>query len=160
LANETFLSYRIALLCKDCFMPTKQNRKEAAVADINFVLSECVRLHELIRNIKPSELPSLGPWGTLPLPGGAGEIPCSTEALYRLHNLASVALKQSDASGTVEPEKVFRALRHVVQRFMKEQRTPNSAQVERALAAAVREAKRLRSDAVHFIPCRLMHVSG
>jgi hypothetical protein len=139
-------------------MAPQHQLKESWVADIEFVLSECLRIHELVQRIKPWELPKSDLAGTLPSPTGRGEILCGAEASYRLHGLATQALKQSDSSGTIEPDKVFQALKRiVVQRFIKEQRTPDSAQVERALAAAVKEAKRLRSDAVHLIPCRLMH---
>jgi hypothetical protein len=138
-------------------MMPNPNPKQAWVADIEFVLSECRRLREHTRHAKPWNLSKSDLLATLPSPSGIGTILCGADALYRLHGLAIVALKQSGASGTVEPETVFRALKHiVVQRFIKEQRTPDIAQVERALAAAAKEAKRLRSDAVHFIPCRLM----
>jgi hypothetical protein len=138
-------------------MPSTPNPKQAWVADIKFLLSECVRLRELTQRVKPWNLSKADVLGTLPSPTGIGNILCGAEALYRLHGLATVALKQSGASGTVEPEKVFRALKQiVVQRFIKERRPLDIAQVERALAAAAKEAKRSRSDAVHYIPCRLM----
>jgi hypothetical protein len=142
-------------------MATKQNRKKAALADIHFVLSECARVQQLLRNTRPSEFAKLGPLSSLPSPAGRGGIPCSVEAVQRLHDLSATALQHSGASGTIEPEKVFRAFeRIVVQRFVEETRALDEAQVDRALAAAVKEAKRLRSNARHFIPCRLMHVKN
>jgi Apea-like HEPN len=142
-------------------MATKQNRKQAAVADLDFVLSECARVQQLLRNTRPSEFSKLGPLSSLPSPSGPGGIPCSVEAVQRLHDLSATALQHSDASGTIEPEKVFRAFeRIVVQRFVDEQRALDEAQVERALAAAIKEAKRSRLDAMHIIPCRLMRVKS
>jgi hypothetical protein len=70
-------------------------------------------------------------------------------------------LRQSDAVGTLETERVQRALKQIlVDRFVKEQRTIDEQQVSRALASAVRQAKRDRSDQLHFIPCRLMYAGN
>ena len=142
-------------------MAIKKTRKQMAVADIHFLVSECAGVQELLTNTKPSEFGNLGPLGSLRSPTGPGGLPCSVEAVQRLHELSATALQHSDASGAIEPGKVFRALeRIVVQRFVKEQRTLDEAQVERALAAALKEAKRSRSNARHFIPCRLMRMKS
>jgi hypothetical protein len=72
--------------------------------------------------------------------------------------LATRALQDSDAAGTVEPHKVFRALKRLVsEHFIKEQHTPDQEQVLHVLSATLAEAKSLRSNAVHFIPCRLTY---
>ena len=144
---------------------TKHNPKTALVADAEFVLSECARLNDLIRQTKPGERGQLLSKDaflfSLPSPIGFGQIPCGRKALNRLHKIAIIALDQSDAAGKVEAEKVLQALkREFVYRFIKEKRSPNISQIERAMAASVKAAKRLCSDAVHFIPCRLMYDKG
>lgn len=143
-------------------MTLQQNINDAAVADIAFVLSECARLHELTRGMKPNEfvkqLSGLDLSASLTLPDGR-TIFCGIEALRRLHGLAMDALRESDASGTVDPEKVYRALeRLVVQRFIWEQQPPDGASVGLALSTAIEEAKQARSNASHYVPCRLMFV--
>ena len=79
-------------------------QKEAAVTDIHFVLSECLRLQELIRSTEPRELVNIGPFGSLPSPNGRGEISCSHEALQ-----ATATLHDSDAAGTMSRSRIARA---------------------------------------------------
>jgi hypothetical protein len=141
-------------------MTSRHNINETAATDIQFVLSECARLHEITSRMTPQEFlkvlsnPDFD--ASLPLPNGH-KLRCGVEALRRLYRLATNALRESDAAGTVEPEKVSRALNRLfVQRFIEEQQPPDVARVEMVLAAAVEEAKRTRSDATHFVPCRLM----
>ena len=143
-------------------MTRKPNPKQAWVADIEFVVSECVRFNELLARTPRKEMskrfsrPDFR--AHLPSPTGQGHMICGVEALRRIRNLAALALSQSEASGSIEPDKVYEALKRIiVQRFFTERRSLDPVQIERALAAAVREVKRLRADAVHFIPCRLMY---
>jgi len=143
-------------------MTSQQNINETAVADIEFVISECARLHEIVSRLTPKEFlkqpRNLDFDASLALSNGR-ELYCGIEALRRLYRLATNALRESDAAGTVEPEKVNRALQGlVVQRFIEERHAPDDAQVRNVLAAAVGEAKLARSDATHFVPCRLMFV--
>jgi hypothetical protein len=145
-------------------MPTAStNNKAAQVADIEFVLVECARAQKLLSDTPPTEwkdLPRDELIGSLPHPSGSGDMSCSREAERRIWGLAEQAVKQSDAVGTLETERVYRALKPIlVDRFVKEARTIDAQQVERALAAAARQAKRDRSDTIHFIPCRLMYAS-
>jgi hypothetical protein len=110
-------------------------QKDSAVTDINFVLSECLRLQELIKSTAPGTSPLSAPSGGLPSPSGRGEIPCSNEALRRIHDLATTALQDSDAAGTVEPHKVFRALERLVsEHFIRDQHPPDQEQIMLALA--------------------------
>jgi hypothetical protein len=81
------------------------------------------------------DLATIGPFGGLPPPSGRGEIPCGNEALRRIHDLATTALQDSDAAGTVEPHKVFRALERLVsEHFIRDQHPPNQEQIMLALA--------------------------
>jgi Apea-like HEPN len=133
----------------------------AADADIEFVLSECVRFHQLLSAMTPAEflqrLSSADSSAHLTISNGR-QIVCGVKALQRLHDLATRTLRRSDASGTVEPDRVYRSLKQMVAlRFIEQQFPADIPEVERMLTAAVDEAKQSRSDAVHFIPCRLIH---
>src|ERR1035437_4916972 len=94
-------------------MTSQQNINETAVADIEFVISECARLHEIVSRLTPKEFlkqprnPDFD--ASLALSNGRA-LYCGIEALRRLYRLATNALRESDAAGTVEPEKVNRAL--------------------------------------------------
>ncbi len=134
------------------------------VADVNFVLSECVRFQQEVDRI------GLSAWlknasrsdamAHLPHPSGKGSLLCGIEAIRRLEQLSNVAIRNSDALGTLTIDRVYQALRTlIVHRFIRDQRPLNVQQVQKALAAAVREAKRARYDATHFIPCRLASTS-
>jgi len=126
------------------------NKKAAQVSDVEFVLTEHARVNKLLSDTPPIEwknLPRDELIGSLPHPSGRGEMPCSGHAARRIWGLAEQALKQSDAVGTLETERVHQALKPIlVERFIKEGRTIDTQQVEKALAAAVRQAKRERSD--------------
>jgi hypothetical protein len=143
-------------------MNSEQNLKDAAVADIEFVLSECVRLNELIRHMEPKEvlkyLSETKLSGYLPLPSG-GEILCGMQAIQRLHNLAMRTLRHSDVAGTVEAGKVYEALKRlIIPYFRDKDGKPQVTEVEALLSAAIDEVKSARSDATHYVPCRLMFV--
>jgi hypothetical protein len=132
-----------------------------ADADIEFVLAECVRFNQLLSAMAPTaflqRLSSADSSALLTLSDGR-RIVCGAKALGRLLDLATRALRRSDASGMVEPDRVYRALKPMVTRkFIEQQIPPDLSEVERALAAAIEEAKGSRTDAVHFIPCRLVH---
>jgi len=134
---------------------------DATDADIEFVLSECVRFHQLLSAMTPADflqrLSSADSSAYFTLSNGR-QIICGVKALQRLHNLATLTLRRSDASGTVEPDRVYRSLKQMVAlRFIEQQFPAYIPEVERVLIAAVEEAKQSRSDAVHFIPCRLIH---
>jgi hypothetical protein len=76
-----------------------------------------------------------------------------------LHRLATAALRESDAAGTIESHGVCRAFESiVVQRFLEEQQNPDDAAVANALSAALEKANLTRSDSSHFVPCQLMFV--
>jgi hypothetical protein len=125
------------------------------------VLAECVRIYDLLRETKPADfkhLPRKDMGGSLPDPSGSGDMICGLEAERRVWGLAQQALEQSDAVGTLETKRVYRALSQIiVDRFVKEQMPVDTRQVDKALSAAVRAAKHDRQDIVHFIPCRLMY---
>lgn len=136
--------------------------KDDWVEDIKFVLSECVRFANLINRTKPEELAKLielEDWvAELPSSDGREPILCGAKAFGRLRELAMAAESQSDASGTINNDTVFQTLLRLVnQRFVVEGRTVDATQVERAMAAAVREAKRDRTDLTHYLPCRLTY---
>jgi hypothetical protein len=141
-------------------MPTP-SRKAAQVADVQFVLAESARVHKLMADTPPAEwqnIPRDELIGSLPHPSGKGDMLCSGLGERRVWALAEQALKQSNAVGTLETERVHQVLKPIlVDRFIKELRPIDEKEVERALASAVRQAKRDRSDRVHFIPCRLMY---
>src|ERR1700730_4342918 len=117
---------------------TKPNRKAAWVTDLSFVFEECARVHELISNTPPGEfqdLPRSDLTGDLPHPTERRHIPCSMAAVRRGRQLADLALSNSDAMGTLEPERVYRALRTIiVDRFLKEQAPIDECNVEKAMA--------------------------
>jgi hypothetical protein len=110
---------------------------------------------EFIRRLPLADLS-----GSLKLASGKS-IFCGTEALRRLRHLATRALRESDAAGTVEPETVYAAFEPLLVRSLfDEGQSPDEAQLEGMLLAAIDDAQRTRSDATHFVPCRLMHAKG
>lgn len=134
------------------------------VADVEFVLSECVRLAQDRARLGTSawfkSLSKDDAMSFLPHPSGTGSLFCGREAIKRLHHLANVAIRNSDAQGTLTSELVYQSLRTIiVHRFIRDRRPQDTQQVQKALSAAVREAKTARYDATHFIPCRLASTS-
>jgi Apea-like HEPN len=130
---------------------------------LSFVFDECARVHQLILNTPPGklkDLPRSDISGDLPHPNGRGQITCSAAGIQRLRQLAEQALLNSDAVGTLEPERVYRALRTiVVDRFLKQQTPIDERNVEKAMASTVKLAKRDRANTVHYFPCRLMYTA-
>jgi len=141
----------------------RANRNAEWVADIEFVFAECVRIQQAVAAaLKPpislKDLPKEDMWGDLPHPSGRGTMSCGRAANRRIWLLAEQAIRHSDAAGTLEVDPVHKALgRILVQRFVSERRPIDERQAEKALSAAVREAKRARMNRVHYIPCRLMY---
>jgi hypothetical protein len=139
------------------------NRNEKWVADIEFVFAECPRIREAVSAaLKPpvslKDLPKEDMWGDLPDPSGNGMMMCGRAADRRLWQLSEQAIKHSDAAGTLEIGPVHKALgRILVLRFVTERRPIDEREAEKALSAAVREAKRARTDRIHYISCRLMY---
>ncbi|MBN9585747.1 MAG: hypothetical protein BGN84_00950 [Afipia sp. 62-7] len=132
------------------------------VADVEFVISECVRIQKITATGKPAdwskELSKNDMLCHLPRADGQGIILCGAKAYFRLKELATTALRHSDALGTVQPDKVFEALRDLVsERFIFGEVLITSQTVEKAMATAVKEAKKGRSNVIHLIPCRLMY---
>ena len=142
---------------------SKANKKAAWVEDLTFVLEECARVHELISNTAPrkfKDLPRSDVGGSLPHPSGRGDMMCSVAAVRRVRQLAEQALLNSDAVGMLEPDRVYRAFRTIiVDRFFKEQAPIDERNVEKAMASAVKIAKRDRANTVHYFPCRLMYAA-
>jgi hypothetical protein len=137
-----------------------QNLTEIANATIGFVLSECLRFDEITKNKNPNEwieeISRVDLASDLLLTNGR-HIMCGKEALVRLYRLATLALRDSDAVGTVEAERVYKALKRLVTLwFIEEQRPHDAAQSEPVLEAALAEARAARLDRTHFVPCRLM----
>ncbi len=133
---------------------------EDCVADVAFILSECVRFREDMNRLGASAwlktLPKEDALSFLPDPFGKGSMICGRAALQRLQILANIAIRNSDAAGTLSPKRVDEALRRiVVQHFFRDKYPVNAQQVQNALAAAVDAAKSDRSDETHFVPCRL-----
>jgi hypothetical protein len=136
-------------------------KKGEAAADIHFVLTEAARIQEQI-DADPRKWLKTAPrddiFVSLKMPDGKGDLFCGADAYRRLRGLSDRTLQASDAARTVESDKVFTALREIVlQRFVVEKRPINERQVDKALAEAVRRAKTVRVDRIHFIPCRLMY---
>jgi hypothetical protein len=143
------------------------NRNAGWVADIEFVFAECLRIQRAISDALKSNpanlknLPREDMWGDLPGPDGKGPLTCGRAANRRLWRLAEQAIKHSDAVGTIEIEPVHKALGKIlVQRFLTERLKITEKEVQRALSAAVKEAKRARVDRTHYVPCRLMYNKG
>ena len=98
--------------------------------------------------------------GGLPHPTGRGTMACSMAGVRRVRHLAEQALLNSDAGGTLEPDRVYRAFRQIiVDRFVKEGAPIDERNVEKAMSLAVKVAKRDRANVVHYLPCRLMYAA-
>ncbi|WP_298242041.1 HEPN domain-containing protein [uncultured Bradyrhizobium sp.] len=141
----------------------KPNKKAAWVEDLSFVFEECERVHKLISNTPPGEFKNLSRsdvGGDLPHPAGRGNMTCSTAGVRRVRHLAEQALLNSDAGGTLELDRVYRAFRQIiVDRFVKDGLPIDERNVEKAMSSAVKAAKRDRADTIHYLPCRLMYAA-
>ena len=81
------------------------------------------------------------------------------KALEHLRDRATRALRESELSGRVQLELVYQAFeRFVVEKFIEQLVSPNAAEVESALRAALTEVERSCVDLLHYIPCRLARV--
>src|ERR1700754_4016102 len=134
------------------------------VSDVEFVLSECIRIKEITAAGKPrdwiKQLSKDDLLCHLPRSDGQGFVICGTKAQSRLRRLATIALRHSDALGTVQPDKVYASLRRLIpERFIFGKYEVTQQTVEKTMAAAMKEAKKGRSDIKHFIPCRLMYAT-
>jgi hypothetical protein len=143
------------------------NRKAEWVAHIEFIFAECLRIKSSVENALKTnpaslrDLPREDHWGDLPHPDGKGTINCGRAGNQRIWRLAEEAIRCSDAIGTIEIAPVHKALgRILVHRFLTQHRPIDELQAERALASAVKEAKRDRRDRTHHVPCRLMYNKG
>lgn len=133
---------------------------EDCVSDVEFILSECKRFQQDMNRLGVSRwLKTLSPLDSisfLPHPSGKGSMICGAAALGRFRHLAIMAIRNSDAAGTLSPGRVESVLRKVIVRhFLHDKYSVSLHQVRSVFVAAVEKAKSTRSDETHFIPCHL-----
>ncbi len=133
---------------------------EEWAADIQFVVSECNRFQKDMERLGASawirSLSQADALSWLPRSDGKGSIICGAAAKRRLQHLSNTAIRHSDAYGTLTSARVMRHLEIIiVDRFLSDRLPLDIPHVQRALHAAVREAKRARTNTTHFIPCRI-----
>lgn len=143
--------------------PKAQNVKQAWVDAVTFAQSECIRVQQLlaeaVRTKRFSELPKNDLMYELRGPDGTQYI-YGREAGRRLFEAASDALARSDIARTVSIDHVFKLIKATVaERFFKNGKPVTLGTVDSAFAAAIKEARKLRADSRHFIPCQLMFVA-
>lgn len=131
------------------------------VQDIEFVLSECERMHGLIaqRRINDTSAAQRSDWlHWLPHPNGRDQLVCGEAAAKRIQQLAAAAIKRDDPHRSCDLKDVSQALsRSIVRRFLKERSEVTMQQAQRALSEAIKSAKKSRAELTHFIPCQLMY---
>lgn len=133
---------------------------EDSVADVEFVLSECLRFRRDQNRLGLSawlkSASTLDILSNLRSPIGNGSLILGSAAFARLSKLASAAIEHSDAPGSLSPDRVKKALgRIILEHFFRDEHPVDIQQVTDVFAAAVEEAKRERSDRTHYVPCRL-----
>jgi hypothetical protein len=134
--------------------PTK---KDQMVSNVHFIFEECARFLKAFENRGFKDIDRNDALFSIPHPSGQGSMICGRQAYRRLDGLAAQAAQHSGIAGRVNVETVRRPLAQIlVDRFINEKRDVNSAQVESALSAAARWAKRKCADRTYLVPCHLM----
>lgn len=144
-------------------IPKRRNLNQPWVDAVRFALSECLRfqrmLQEAVRTKQFESLPKDDMFYGLRHPKGH-ELVYGREADRRLFDVASDVLRRSDVAHSVNVERVFKAIKAIiVERFIMTNIEPTLATVEKAFAAALKEARKARADSRHLIPCQLMLVA-
>lgn len=141
----------------------QENPKQQWADDVAFVISECDRFQKSLNDDPKNFIKNAQHVDTISFIStvGCGGIMCGAEGLKRLQLLSRIALEQSDAQGTLDPQKVFQEfLKIFVQRFMVERRSPDIKQTERAFSSAIRFLKQTQKRLTYFIPCRVMYTEN
>lgn len=125
------------------------------VDDVLFIFSESSRLMRMAMDNFAS-IPREDDFHWLPHPEGRGQIICGAAAAKKIDLLAQKAAGQAGLTNRIELETIRRPLAKIlVQRFQKERRLVDKKQIDRALSAAVKQARAEMSDRTHFVPCHL-----
>ncbi len=144
-------------------LPKRRNLNQPWVDAVTFALSECLRFQRMfqaaVRTEQLDSLPKDDMLYGLRHPKGH-ELVYGREADRRLFGVASDVLRRSDVAHSVSVERVFKAIKAiVVDRFIMTKTEPTLATVQKAFAAALKEARNARADSRHLIPCQLMLVA-
>jgi|GEM_PF-972125 len=131
-------------------MNAKQQRQ---AKDIAFIFAEAGR----IMSTPFAEISRDDMWFDLPHPSAPGKMICGRQAMIRLEHLAEEAGEQL---GLFRRVRLSRLVEHVgqelVQRFLRDDRPLDGKQIDRALSAAAKAARRACEDTTHLLPCHLM----
>jgi|SRR5579859_1162539 len=120
---------------------------------IKFVFEEVGRFSSMtfdeIRVQTPEDL-----LATLPSPDARGTRICGQKALNTLRSVSELAVQRSDYKGRIDVTQVKKYLADgIIDRFLVQKQDFTSRNVDRAVAAAVKQAANEIKPITHFIPC-------
>ncbi|MCP2092025.1 UNVERIFIED_ORG: hypothetical protein J2Y81_008131 [Paraburkholderia sediminicola] len=138
-------------------MSTKKN--DSWVNAVRFILDECARL-STIAATDFKRISRVDAFHSLPHPSGTGSLICGQAASEKLRLLAQEASRRNGLSRQIEESTIRRPLENLlVVRFMKEARPIETAQVDRLLSTAAKQANAKLVTTTHFLPCHLISAS-
>lgn len=123
--------------------------------DVEFIFAECIRIQNLLKG-GFDRIPKDDFFFSIPHPA-SGEILCGRAAARKLGGLAKEAGRRAGLLRRVELQTLIAPTAElIVQRFVRERRSLDIQQVDRALSAAAKMARQSCADIKHLVPCHLM----
>jgi hypothetical protein len=131
---------------------------KALVEDVNFILSECARMSDLVAQGDLKNFDRRDSMSCIPHPGGMGSMICGWRASQKLTLLAEAAAKRGGISGLVSSVVIRKELDSLfVDWFFKQKRTVDIKQVDRLLSSVTKACRRHFTSQTHFLPCHLTY---
>lgn len=130
------------------------------VEHVNFILSECARLRELMAKGGLRNFDRRDSMSDIPHPSGTGSMICGWRASQKITLLAEEAAKRGAISRQVSSgliRKQFAAM--FVEWFFKQQRAVDIRQVDRLLSSVAKACRRHFKSKTHFLPCHLTYTN-
>lgn len=133
------------------------NKKDALVNDVRFILDECDRLNKVVQHGGLRTLSQHDLLSSLPHPSGVGSVLCGHSAAVKVTELAEEAARRGNLTRRIELTTLRTEIsRLIVSRFIKEKRPLNVTQLDRLMSSAVKKAQSQCMTLTHLIPCHLM----
>lgn len=130
--------------------------KNVHVANIEFVLQECLRFKKIINTRELKDIPPEDFLYTMKTRDKTKLI-CGRLATLRLRELAEEIGLRGGLLEKIELKTIQKPLENlIIERFVKEERPLNNMQVDRLFNTVIKLAKSRCIQQTHFIPCHLM----
>lgn len=133
-------------------------RTSELVEHVEFILSECARMSELIDRDGLKNFDRRDSMSEIPHPNSMGSMICGVKASQRLTLLSEESAKRGGialqvSSGLIRKELVAR----FVEWFLKERRPVEARHVERLMATVASSCRREFQRRTHYFPCHLTY---